>query len=299
MMKLYNINDMIKLAKNKPKEIIENGILPERALLLISGFAKNGKSLLAYNLSLALASGYSFACFKITRPYKVLMISAEGGRHNNSGRFSDMDSSIVHMRDKVADNLSVSFISRLWLNIENEKEELIKTLEQVRPDILVLDPFIRFHNLDENTANQMGEIFSIMRVLIDTFKLSIILVHHHGKGSKEPRGSSVIMGEYDSSIRIEKSKNFTTLSFDLRHAESPDPVKLSLSDTLWFSPYGELATEKELLAKLFKEGPIKKKSLAVQIMEKLNVGKSKAYELKDHFLSAKLIREYDDQFCLV
>ena len=78
---------------------------------------------------------------------------------------------------------------------------------------------------------------SQLRMLIEDYNLSIILVHHAGKDvSRGARGSSVLSAEYDSCISISKADAITIkLSFDMRHVETPDPKWLRFNtDNYWF-----------------------------------------------------------------
>ena len=78
---------------------------------------------------------------------------------------------------------------------------------------------------------------------------SIILVHHTGKvESRGGRGSSAIIGEYDSCITLHSEPNGNTrLSFDMRHVETPPSRIIRFNpDTFWFSDRDEIS---ELLAK--------------------------------------------------
>ena len=73
--------------------------------------------------------------------------------------------------------------------------------------------------------------------MIDELKLSVILVHHTGKvASRGGRGSSAIIGEYDSCIEISNSNDMNSLlKFDMRHVETPPSKKIRFnSNTLWF-----------------------------------------------------------------
>jgi len=99
------------------------------------------------------------------------------------------------------------------------------------PDVVIIDPFIKFHNKDENSAQEMGFILERLRNLIEDYSISLILVHHQGKEENAgARGSSAIAGEYGSCITTKKLGGDESLKhrveFDLRHALTPDPRNL-------------------------------------------------------------------------
>ena len=118
----------------------------------------------------------------------------------------------------------------------------------------------------------MSELLGKLRNLISEYNLSIIIVHHQGKNEDKGgslRGSSVISGEYDSLIKIVKdsnNQNKHNLSFDLRHAESPDKSDLFFNpDTYWFETTEKLNAIREIL---IQEGALSKSELADKLVAK-------------------------------
>ena len=139
-------------------------------------------------------------------------------------------------KDKNQD-LIVGFPNYLPINSEDGFHFLYNFVKEVNPDVLILDPLIKFHDVDENSASQMSDVLGKIRTIMAELKLSVILVHHTGKvASRGGRGSSVIVGDYDSCIEIGKSDNGNgSLKFDMRHVETPPTKKIRFnSDTFWF-----------------------------------------------------------------
>ena len=65
--------------------------------------------------------------------------------------------------------------------------------------MVIFDPLLRFHDADENSANGIGQVYAKIRQLIVDLGISVIIVHHTGKvPSRGGRGTSAIIGEYDS-----------------------------------------------------------------------------------------------------
>ena len=85
-------------------------------------------------------------------------------------------------------------------------------MNELNPDVLMLDPLIKFHGVNENSASQMSDVLGKIRTIMAELKLSVIIVHHTGKvASRGGRGSSVIVGDYDSCIEICKSDDCNVL----------------------------------------------------------------------------------------
>lgn len=286
MMDLHSIERILADNSEVPDQIIGNGILPYVAFLLITSAAKGRKTMLAFNLVIAIACGISFLCFKIIKPHKVLVLSAEGGYFSNWERIKKM----CRIMKPDQNNLLFSFDPRIQLNNDEDYEKLRETINRIKPDVLVIDPFVKFHHLDENSATEMSLVLGRMRNLIEDFKLSIILIHHEGKDSSNgARGSSAILGEYDSCINISRigGKNSFKhkLEFDLRHAQNPEPVKSFFNqNTFWFESVSPIFN----LVKNY--GPINKKDLVdLLIVEGFYDSQSGAYKAIDKEIEQKSI----------
>lgn len=229
-LKLVGLNELLSDDSSPPKPVIDNGVLLDGTLLLLIGPPKSKKTFLTMNLALSIASGSDFSGFKIPKPKKVLYLLAEGGFYPTRDR-------LKKMAKGKNQNLFVGFPNYLPVNTEDGYHFLYSLVKEVNPDVLILDPLIKFHDVDENSASQMSDVLGKIRTMMAELKLSVILVHHTGKvASRGGRGSSVIVGDYDSCIEICKSdKGNVSLKFDMRHVETPPTKKIRFNpDTFWF-----------------------------------------------------------------
>lgn len=297
---IHKIEELYEFKKNTPEEIIKNGILEVSTLLLISGQPKARKSFLTYNLALGIATGRSFAGFQIPNAQKVILISAEGGKYSNSNRITKMIDSMNLTEQELStlnENFCISFIPKLWLNDESARQSLEDIIRQHQPGVLVLDPFIRFHTLNENSANEMGNIFGILGEIMSKYNTSIILVHHHGKNDHNgARGSSAIRGDYTSGIKISTTddKVHHKLEFELRNSEPKDSIILYFnSETFWFQNI--LDIKQDAMMEVLREHGLLKKSEWVRIALKEKIaGKSTVYKRIDSLEEAQLVKLVDD-----
>ena len=229
-LKLVGLNELLSDDSSPPKPVIDNGVLLDGTLLLLIGPPKSKKTFLTMNLALSIASGSDFSGFKIPKPKKVLYLLAEGGFYPTRDR-------LKKMAKGKNQNLFVGFPHYLPINTEDGYHSLYNLVKEVNPDVLILDPLIKFHDVDENSASQMSDVLGKIRTMMAELKLSVIIVHHTGKvASRGGRGSSVIVGDYDSCIEICKSDNGNvSLKFDMRHVETPPIKKIRFNpDTFWF-----------------------------------------------------------------
>jgi len=274
--------------------IIDNGVLLKNTILTVFGAPKARKSFFAMNCGIAIACGEDFCGFSIPKPEKVLFCSGEGGYFPNRDRLK------VIAKDVKVDfynNFAIAQTNYLPLNHDDNLQSFTKLIEKLKPRVVLLDPLVKFHNMDENSASLMGEIFGKLRELMEIYELSLIIPHHTGKvKSRGGRGSSVIHGEYDSAITLDRKGNDYTLRFDMRHVETPNRKLVSFNtETLWF----ENATGyfDVLLSYISEHGSVSK-SEAVTMWESNGTAKSTAYRWVQNALESGIVIEQDNNLVL-
>jgi hypothetical protein len=116
-----------------------------------------------------------------------------------------------------------------------DRQRLADTVQNLRPIVLILDPLIRLHRVDENDASQIAALLSYLRELQRQFQVSVILVHHARKDSHSSRpgqalrGSSELHGWGDSNLYMRRKGSQLTLSTEHRAAPSQDHIPLQLT----------------------------------------------------------------------
>ena len=125
----------------------------------------------------------------------------------------------------------------LRLDTAADRERLANTVQSLKPTLLILDPLIRLHRVDENDASQIAALLSYLRELQRKFQLAVLLVHHARKDSQASRpgqalrGSSELHGWGDSNLYMRRRKNQLTLSTEHRAAPSQDHIPLQLTQS--------------------------------------------------------------------
>lgn len=205
----------------------------EQAVGILGGEPKCFKSFLALDVAVSVASGA--AClrqFPVRRSGPVLLFPAEDSL------------AVVRQRlEGIAATAQVSFASlpvqvitapSLRLDTATDRQRLSHTVQQQRPVLLILDPLIRLHRVDENDATQIAALLSYLRELQRNFHLAVMLVHHARKDSQASRpgqalrGSSELHGWGDSNLYLRRKGSQLTLSTEHRAAPSQDHIPLQL-----------------------------------------------------------------------
>jgi hypothetical protein len=211
----------------------------EQAVGILGGEPKCCKSFLALDLAVSVASGAAaLRQFPVRRSGPVLLFPAEDSL------------AVVRQRlEGIAAAAQVPFASlpvqvitapSLRLDLATDRERLAHTVQQQRPVLLILDPLIRLHRVDENDATQIAALLSYLRELQRKFQLAVMLVHHARKDSQSSRpgqalrGSSELHGWGDSNLYMRRKGSQLTLSTEHRAAPSRDhiPLQLAQSDSV-------------------------------------------------------------------
>ncbi len=125
----------------------------------------------------------------------------------------------------------------LRLDSTSDQESLKLTLAAFKPRLLLLDPLVRMHRLDENSAADISLLLGFLRECQRTFDCAIILVHHASKKHRaQPgqalRGSSDLHAFGDSNAYLARRKDRLTLTLEHRSAKPPDPFQLFLNNNI-------------------------------------------------------------------
>jgi hypothetical protein len=210
------------------------GLWSDQAVGILGGEPKCCKSFLALDLAVSVASGTPcLRRFAVRRAGPVLLFPAEDSLAVVRRRLEG----ICTAADVDFQSLPVEVITAptLRLDAPMDRERLTNTVQARQPRLLILDPLIRLHRVDENDASQMAALLSYLRQLQRTFQVAVLVVHHARKDANATRpgqalrGSSELHGWGDSNLYMRRRGAQLTLSTEHRAAASQDHIPLQLT----------------------------------------------------------------------
>jgi hypothetical protein len=101
----------------------------------------------------------------------------------------------------------------LRLDLEADRVRLEETVARLKPRLLVLDPFVRLHRIDENVSGDVAPLLAFLRDLQRRHAIAVVLVHHAKKGAgairagQALRGSSEFHAWGDSNLYLRRDSN--------------------------------------------------------------------------------------------
>lgn len=226
------------------------GWLPRLGKGLLYAPPKSGKSFLTYQLARCIASGEEFLGLPTSKG-RVLILQFELGEYVVQSRLKSTG--------KKYPNVYIGTTFSMKLDTREGKDELVQAVAEVRPDVLILDPFYKVLKGDENEAHDVLVVTDFLDQLIEEFRCSVFIIHHPGKDiSKGGRGSSVLEGWVDSYIEMRRvnQKEDTQLHIKLtpkllRHAELADNFIEATMQDFEFVPTTPTTTIFDLVSNYF------------------------------------------------
>ena len=202
------------------------------AVGIIGGPPKCCKSWLGLDMALSVASGSPcLGQFPVKRPGPALIFLAEDALPVVRARIEAL---CAHRQIPIESlDLYVITASSLRLDLMGDQQRLKATLAVFKPRLLLLDPLIRLHRLDENSATDISSLLGFVREMQRSYDTAIVLVHHTSKKHyAQPglalRGSSDLHAFGDSNAYLARRKDRIILTLEHRAAKPPDPIALEL-----------------------------------------------------------------------
>lgn len=207
------------------------------AVGVIGGAPKCAKTWLGLDMALSVATGTPcLGEYAVPEPGPVLVYLAEDALRAVRERIEGM----ARHRGLDLDGVEIYVITVPVLRLDHDRDRarLWETVRRLRPRLLVLDPLVRLHGIDENHAGDVAELLGYFRTLQRELGLSVLLVHHTRKNSADGvaagqglRGSGDIHAFGDSNLYLQRTKEYLILSSEHRAAPAAVPVHLELVAT--------------------------------------------------------------------
>ncbi len=187
------------------------GLFPSEGLAAVYGQSGSGKSFLIADLCFAIATGRTDWFGKKVKQAPVIYVALEG----SAGLRNRIYALEAHYKTPLPDNFrfvmggltlqNVSVIERfasVALNTLGSKTVVvIDTLNQAAP------------GADENSSQDMGAIIAAAKLLGESLRGLVILVHHTGKDtSRGLRGHSSLLAALDAAVEVENKAGFRSWS---------------------------------------------------------------------------------------
>lgn len=218
------------------RQWLVEGLWSDQAVGIVGGEPKCWKSFLALDVAVSVASGAPcLRRFPVTQPGRVLLFAAEDALHVVRERLRGICDAAGVAFDATLD-VQVITSASVRLDLPEDRLRLHETVAELRPRLLVLDPFVRLHRKDENASAEVAPLLAYLRELQRRFETAVLLVHHarkgaaHARAGQALRGSSELHAWTDSMLSMRRRGQDMLLSVEHRAAASPSDMRVDLRE---------------------------------------------------------------------
>ena len=223
----------LELAPQSQSWLIE-ALWSEQAVGIIGGEPKCCKSFLALDMAVSVASGAPcLRRYPPGRTGRVLLFAAEDALHVVRKRLEGICLAAQVRLEKLDIRVITAPILRIDTSIDRQR--LAETVAELKPILLLLDPFVRLHRIDENASQEVAPLLGYLRELQRQHQLAVVLVHHARKGAQKLRpgqalrGSSEFHAWGDSNLYLRRGPHHQiSLTIEHRAAASDADIPLAL-----------------------------------------------------------------------
>jgi hypothetical protein len=212
------------------------GLWLREAAGINGGEPKSCKSFLALDVAVSVASGAPcMGHFPVADQGRALVYAAEDALPVVRERLAGICAARGVAFDASLD-VQVITAETLRIDLPQDRLRLHDTVAELRPKVLVLDPFVRLHRADENAVAEVAPLLAYLRELQRRFATAVLLVHHARKGAAHVRagqalrGSSELHAWGDSNVYLRRRGAELLLSIEHRAAASQDDMRVELHE---------------------------------------------------------------------
>lgn len=224
----------IKDAVNEVGEVswLVPQLLEEESLTAIVGPPGSGKSFLATDLAVSLATQTPWLGiddFTPSRKCRVAYITPEGKR-STVARLAEQ----LEFRKIDADDVELSISTG---TLTGAGREGFQELVNYGPDAVFIDTWARATpGVDENSASQVGSVISELDMLREMTGCCVIFVHHTTLEKERMRGTSALFGAVDTQLLVTGGENHPTSAARVNKHKNTSSWNVALEFGIGASP---------------------------------------------------------------
>lgn len=181
-------NDFLNSGNVKIDWLVDK-LIPIETIGFLHGYGGQGKSWLTIDLAIEVGRGGGKWLDRFnTKGGKVLYIDEESHPTLLRTRYNKM----LKGKGLTPDQVDVSFLSLQELKLDNPEtlEAFRGLLVELKPVLVIIDPFVAIHNMNENSTEQMAKLRGILKSIIKDTQVAIFFLDHESKPSEYQKSAA-------------------------------------------------------------------------------------------------------------
>ena len=196
-------------AKSRDTEWIIPHVIARQAIHYFAGPPSSGKSWMAADLVRAAESAGMWMGIAPCVKAKVLYVNEEMGVGEYNNRF--------HLLYPDACRGLHSFVNEnIRFTDPDDLNDIVDFVKEKSIDIVIVDTFVRVHNLDENSNSEMSQLYQHFKKVTDA-GAALVVLHHARKGAtgslghESMRGAVEIAAQAETVLSVENKEGHYTV----------------------------------------------------------------------------------------
>lgn len=178
------------------------GLLERSDRLILTASEGGGKSTLLRQMSVTLAAGiHPFRTFEMVDPIRVLTLDCENSAASSRRKFKPLLAAAEHIEQPIRRGMFHIECQPAGLDLTRAKDRawMMRRVERIKPDVLIIGPIYRLHAGDPNSEELARKVSVVIDDARATAGCAVLMEAHapHGNGmgprSLRPLGSSLWM----------------------------------------------------------------------------------------------------------
>ena len=171
--------------------------------------------------------------FDVPRAGRVLLFAAEDALHIVRRRLEGIAAAVGVALTEL--DIQVITAPTVRLDLDADRRNLAETVARLQPRLLILDPFVRLHRIDENASGEVAPLLAYLRELQRRHGVAVLVVHHSRKGGGSVRAGQALRGSSefhawgDSNLYLRRDGDNLSLSVEHRAAPAMSPMTIELA----------------------------------------------------------------------
>lgn len=209
----FRLHDASEAMKPQPPQewIVEN-LITAGSVNIFEGHPGSKKTWALFDLAVCVALGKNWLDFQ-TAQGTVLIIDEESGNKRLARRMGDVFRGHLVHQDKIMPSIKWTSLDGIDLGNKADINDLGELIQSVKARLVIIDALVDvMPGRDENSAKETQPIFANLRYLVETYGVTIIVIHHLNKGGNT-RGSTQIIGAVDLIVQVESKDGNNLVTF--------------------------------------------------------------------------------------
>jgi hypothetical protein len=194
---------LIPLNQIAPRDWLMHRMLLRRKASILAGGGGAGKSSLSLVLAAHGAVGRSFGNYHVPRPFKTVVYNLEDDLEEMNLRMhatcaiygldeEEVERNVLMWSGE--DDTPFTIMDKNRNVLSANVGELVREINRIQFDAIILDPLASLHGVDENDNVAMGEVMRTLNSLAKTANVASLIIHHTPKGVRAAGSQDAVRG---------------------------------------------------------------------------------------------------------